>query len=148
MTEIYIQTSTRDIRVQKTVKAKYLLSAVVNGQHQTKDGIVCMNNATTKAAALAALSEALGRFKRSAVIKIYISDDYVRNMLIMNMPCRWEQNGWHKYRYNRELCHESYWRTVRGLLSAHAVNYASADEIKKSKTLKEMEWRLNNVRNQ
>ena len=34
MTEIYIQTSTKDIRIQKTVKAKYLLSAVVNGQRR------------------------------------------------------------------------------------------------------------------
>ena len=145
MAEIYIQTSTKDIRVQKTVRARYLLSAVVNGQQMTRDGTVCMNNATSKAAALAALSEALGRFKRSDVIKIYVSDDYVRNMLIMNMPCRWEQNNWHKYRYNRELCHESYWRNIRSLLSAHAVNYASADEIKENKTLKEMEWRMNNV---
>lgn len=146
MAEIYIQTSTKDIRVRKIAKARYLLCASVNGQQMTRDGIVCINNATSKAAALAALSEALERFKKPAVIKIYVSDDYVRNMLTMQMPARWERNGWHKIRYNAELKHAAYWKRIRELLSAHAVKYAGADEIKDNKTLKEMEWRMNHVR--
>ena len=146
MAEIYIQTSTKDIRVQKTVKARYMLCASVNGQQMTRDGIVCMNNATSKAAALAALLEALERFQKAAVIKIYISDDYVRNMLTMNMPKRWEQNGWHKIRYNSDLKYAAYWKSIKERLSAHAVKYAGADEIKDNRTLKEMEWRINHVR--
>ena len=146
MTEIYIQTSTQDIRVQKIVKAKYLLCACVNGQQQTRDGTVCMNNATSKAAALAALVQALERFQKPAVIKLYISDSYVRNMLATNMPMRWEQNGWHKIRYNLDLKYLPYWQRIRQIMSAHAVKYAGADEIKENKTLKEMEWRMNHVR--
>lgn len=146
MTEIYIQTSTKDIRVQKIAKAKYVICATVNGTKHQKDGAVYINNATSKAAALAALSEALSRFTRADVIKIYMSDDYVRHMLTMNMLQRWEQNGWHKIRYNRELKYMPYWKQIKGMLSAHAVNYAGADEIKDNKILNEMKWRLTNVR--
>lgn len=146
MAEIYIQTSTKDIRVQKMVKAKYLLCASAGGQQQTRDGTVCMTNATAKAAALAALVQALERFQKAAVIKIYISDDYVRNMLILNMPHRWEQNGWHKIRYNMNLKYQPYWKRIREILAAHAVTYAGAEEIKDNQTLKEMEWRMNHVR--
>lgn len=148
MAEIYIQTSTKDIRPQKIVKAKYLLCASAGGTQQTRDGIVYMNNATSKAAALAALVQALERFQKPAVIKIYISDDYVRNMLTMQMPARWEQNGWRKIRYNRMLKYAPYWKKIKELLSAHAVRYAGADEIKNNKTLKEMEWRMTHVRGQ
>lgn len=146
MVEIYIQTSTKDIKVQKMVRAKYLLCASAGGQQQTRDGTVCMTNATAKAAALAALVQALERFQKAAVIKIYISDDYVRNMLIQNMPYRWEQNGWHKIRYNMDLKYQPYWKKIREILSAHAVKYAGADEIKDNQTLKELEWRMNHVR--
>ncbi len=146
MVEIYIQTSTKDIKVQKMVRAKYLLCASVNGRQQTRDGTVCMTNATAKAAALAALVQALERFQKAAVIKIYISDDYVRNMLIQNMPYRWEQNGWHKIRYNMDLKYQPYWKKIREILSAHAVKYAGADEIKDNQTLKELDWRMNHVR--
>ena len=111
----------------------------------TRDGIVCVNNATAKKAALIALADALSRFTKAAVIKIYISDDFVRNMLIANMPQRWEQNNWHKIRLNQELQHENSWKYVRSFLANHAVSYARAEEISENKTLKEMEWRLNNV---
>ena len=144
--EIFIQTSTRNPAVQKTVRARWLISSVLgNGQQMTRDGIVCVNNATAKKAALIALADALSRFTKAAVIKIYISDDFVRNMLIANMPQRWEQNNWHKIRLNQELQHENSWKYVRSFLANHAVSYARAEEISENKTLKEMEWRLNNV---
>lgn len=144
--EIYIQTSTRNPAVQKCVKARWLISSVLgNGQKETRDGIVCMNNATAKQAALTALADALARFNKAAVIRIYISDDFVRNMLVANMPQRWEQNDWHKIRLNQELKHEMQWKYVKSFLSGHAVSYAGADEIRENKTLKEMEWRINNV---
>lgn len=144
--EIFIQTSTRNPAVQKTVRARWLISSVLgNGQQMTRDGIVCVNNATAKKAALIALADALSRFTKAAVIKIYISDDFVRNMLIANMPQRWEQNNWHKIRLNQELQHENSWKYVRSFLANHAVSYARAEEVSENKTLKEMEWRLNNV---
>lgn len=146
--EIYIQTSTRNPAVQRTVKARWLISSVLgNGQKQTRDGIVCMNNATAKQAALTALADALARFTKAAVIKIYISDDFVRNMLVANMPQRWEQNDWHKIRLNQELKHENLWKYIKMFLAGHAVSYARAEEIRDNQTLKEMEWRMNNVKN-
>ena len=144
--EIYIQASTKNPAVQKTAKARWLISSVQgNGQRMTRDGIVCLNNATSKQVALIALAEALARFNRAAVIKIYISDDFVREMLIHNMPQRWEQNNWHKIRQNLSLAHEMQWKYVKNFLSGHAVSYATAEEIANNQTLKEMDWRMNNV---
>lgn len=145
--EIYIQTNTRNPAVQKTVTARWLISSVLeNGQKVTRDGIACVNNATAKKAALIALADALARFNKAAVIKIYISDDFVRNMLIMNMPERWAQNGWHKFRNNQEIKHEMQWMYIKMFLASHAVSYAGADEVRENKILKEMERRLNNVK--
>lgn len=145
--EIYIQASTKNPAVQRVVKARWLISSVsANGAKQTRDGIVCLNNATAKQVALIALAEALARFNKAAVIKIYISDDFVREMLIHNMPQRWEANNWHKIRQNLSLAHEMQWKYVRNFLSGHAVSYARAEEVANNQTLKEMEWRMNNVR--
>lgn len=145
--EIYIQASTRNPAVQKVARARWLISSVsANGQKQTRDGIVCLNNATAKQVALIALAEALARFNKAAVIKIYISDDFVRNMLISNMPQRWEANDWHKIRQNLDLAHEQQWKYVRNFLKCHAVSYAKADEVINNQTLKEMDWRMNHVK--
>ena len=145
--EIYIQASTRNPAVQRVARARWLISSVsANGQKQTRDGIVCLNNATAKQVALIALAEALSRFNKAAVIKIYISDDFVRNMLISNMPQRWEANDWHKIRQNLNLAHEQQWKYVRNFLKGHAVSYAKADEVINNQTLKEMDWRMNHVK--
>jgi ribonuclease HI len=118
---------------------------LADGQRKTKDGSVCLKDATAKKAALMALSDALARFTKAAVIKIYISDDFVRNMLIANMPQRWEQNDWKKIRGNKDLKNETQWKYIKGFLSDHAVSYAKAAEVSENKTLKEMEWRMNSV---
>ena len=145
--EIYIQTSTRNPAVQRTVKARWLISSVLgNGQKQTRDGIVCMNNATAKQAALTALADALARFTKAAVIKIYISDDYVRNMCLTNMPMRWRANDWHKIRQNGTLVHSDLWQRVNTQLANHAVVFATKEECLGSYKLKELEDRLNGVK--
>ena len=85
-TEIYIQGKTKNPARLKTAWAKWSIVCVLNsGQVVRKNGTVCINNATTKRAVLTALSQALSRFNRPAVLKIYISDDFVRNSL---------SNGW------------------------------------------------------
>ena len=145
--EIYVQTSTKSPARQETVQARWLISSVLaDGQKKTKDGSVSLKNATAKKAALMALAEALSRFNKAAVLRIYISDDFVRNMLIANMPQRWEENHWKKIRGNQILKNEMQWKYVRSFLSAHAVSYAKAAEIRENKTLKEMEWRMNNAK--
>ena len=144
--EIYVQTSTKNPATQKKVEARWLISSVLaDGQKRTKDGSVCLKDATAKKAALMALVDALARFTKAAVIKIYVSDDFVRNMLIANMPQRWEQNDWKKIRGNQPIKNEMQWKYIKGFLSDHAVSYAKAAEVSENKTLKEMEWRMNSV---
>lgn len=144
--DLYVQTSTKNPARHKTVKAKWLICTKSNGQEVKRDGTVVLNNSTAKQAALVALSDALSRFNKAAVIRIYISDDFVRNMLIANMPKRWEDNGWHKIRLNQTLAHETQWKYVKGFLTGHAVSFARAEELADNQILKEMEWRMNNVR--
>ena len=71
--EIYIQTKTKNPAIQKTAQARWLIQSVsTTGQVSSRDGVVCINNATSKRAALSALETALSRFQKAAVIKIYI----------------------------------------------------------------------------
>ena len=79
--EIFIQTKSKNPAAQKIAQARWLIQSVSNsGQVNSKDGAVSINNATYKRAALQSLVDSLSRFNKAAVIKIYISDDYVRNM--------------------------------------------------------------------
>lgn len=138
--EIYVQGKTKNPAIQKTAWAKWSIVCVQNnGQVVTKNGTVCINNATTKRAVLTALSQALQRFNKAAVLKIYITDDFVRNSLVNGWTMRWKHNNWHKIRLNGELIHEDLWRQIQSQLSNHAVTFARPDEINKS--TKELEWR-------
>lgn len=145
--EIFIQTMTKNPAVLKTAKASWLIQSVSkSGQVTTKDGSVYINNATEKRAALQALVDALSRFNKAAVIKIYVSDDYVRNMCLTKMPMRWQANDWHKIRLNGELKHSDLWQQVYFLHHNHAVTFASTDECLGSYKLKEMEDKLNGIK--
>ena len=145
--EIYIQTKTKNPAVQKTAQARWLIQSVSNtGQVNSKDGAVSISNATSKRAALQSLVDALSRFNKAAVIKIYISDDYVRNMCITKMPNRWRANDWHKIRQNGELKHCDLWVRLFRLMSIHAIVFASKEECQGSYKLKELEDRLNGVK--
>ena len=145
--EIYIQTKTKNPAVQKTAQARWLIYSVSNnGQVNSKDGIVAISNATSKRAALQSLSDALARFTKAAVIKIFISDDYVRNMCLTNMPMRWRANDWHKIRQNGTLVHSDLWQMVNSQLANHAVVFATKEECQGSYKLKELEDRLNGIK--
>ena len=145
--EIFIQTKTKNPAVQKTAQARWLIQSVQNnGQVISKDGAVSINNATSKRAALQSLVDALSRFNKAAVIKIYVSDDYVRNMCITKMPNRWKANDWHKIRQNGELKHCDLWVRLFRLMSIHAIVFASKEECLGSYKLKELEDRLNGIK--
>ena len=141
LTKIYIQGKSKNPAKQRTTWAKWsIVCALNNGTIEKRSGTVCINNATTKRAVLTALSQALSRFNRPAVLKIYITDDFVRNSLCNGWTTRWKQNNWHKIRLNGKLIHEDLWRQVQQQLSNHAVTFASADEI--FETHKEItDWR-------
>ena len=145
--EIFIQTKTKNPAVLKAAQARWLIQSVSNnGQVNTKDGVVVISNATEKRAALQSLVDSLSRFTKAAVIKIYISDDYVRNMCVTKMPMRWQSNEWHKIRQNGELIHSDLWKQVYFLMCNHAVTFASKEECLGSYKLKELEDRLNGVK--
>ena len=134
---------------EKSGKAKKGSSNMVNilclkkmGQSRKRDGAVILNDATTKRAVLYALSQALQKFNKAAVIKIYISDDYVRAVFLNSWISRWKINSWHKIRLNGEIKHLDLWKQIAEQLSNHAVTFAKGEELK-NKTLEEMERRLN-----
>lgn len=145
-TEIFIRGATKNPAVQKQAHAKWSIVCVLNnGAVEKRDGVVCLNNATTKRAVLTALRDALMRFSKAAVIRIYVSDDYVRNALIQGWPKRWKANNWHRIRLNGEIKHLDLWQQISEQLSKHAVSIASAEELE-NKNLKYMDWRMKNGR--
>lgn len=145
-TEIFIRGATKNPAVQKQAIARWNIVCVLNnGAVEKRDGVVCLNNATTKRAVLTALRDALMRFSKAAVIRIYVSDDYVRNALIQGWPKRWKANNWHRIRLNGEIRHLDLWQQISEQLSRHAISIAGAEELE-DKNLKYMDWRMKNGR--
>ena len=143
--EIYVQGKTKNPARQQKAQARWCILCVLNnGTVERRDGSVLLNNATTKRAVLTAFLVALEKFNKAAVIKIYISDDFVRAALINNWPKRWKDNNWHKIRLNGEVMHLDLWQQISQQMTKHAVSFARGEELD-NKILKEMEWRLNNV---
>lgn len=141
-TEIFVLGKTKNPAIQRRAWARYMIVCVRNnGTVEKRDGVVCINNATTKRAVLTALSNALERFNKAAVLKIYISDDFVRASLVNGWTNRWKANNWHKIRLNGQLIHEDLWRQVVSQLSNHAVSFARAEELD-NKYIKELEEKL------
>lgn len=146
-TEIYILGKTKNPAVLQTAWARWMIVCVMNnGTVEKRDGVVCINKSTTKRAVLTALLMALQRFNKPAVLKIYVSDDFVRNSLVNGWNNRWQKNNWHKIRLNGQLIHEDLWRQVQSQLANHAVTFAKAEELD-NKYINELKWRTNNVRN-
>lgn len=140
--DVYVMGKTKDFAIQKNAQARWMIVCVQNnGTVEKRDGVVCINNATTKRAVLFALRDALSRFKKPAVLKIYISDDYVRNALRNHWTQRWKNNGWHKIRYNQELKHQDVWVQIEALLSNHAVGFAPVEELDTIQ-MAQLEWRM------
>ena len=140
-TEIYVLGKTKNPAVQRTAWARWMIVCVLNnGKVEKRDGVVCMNNATTKRAVLIALSQALQRFNKAAVLKIYISDDFVRASLVNGWTGRWKANNWHKIRLNGEVRHLDLWQQISLQLSRHAVTFARGEELE-NKQMQEMKWR-------
>lgn len=137
-TEIFVLGQTKNPAIQRQAFAKWSIVCVLNnGAVEKRDGAVCLNNATTKRAVLTALRDALMRFSKAAVIRIYVSDDYVRNALIQGWPRRWRDNGWHKIRLNGDIRHLDLWQQISEQMSRHAISIAGAEELD-HKILKEM----------
>ena len=138
-TEIFVLGQTKNPAIQRQAFAKWSIVCVLNnGAVEKRDGAVCLNNATTKRAVLTALRDALMRFSKAAVIRIYVTDDYVRNALIQGWPRRWRDNGWHKIRLNGDIRHLDLWQQISEQMSRHAISIAGAEELD-HKILKEME---------
>lgn len=141
--ELYIQGKTKNPAKQKKAQARWLIScALSNGTVESRDGIVILNNATTKRAVLYAMNQALQKFNKAAVIKIFISDDYVRAVFLNKWIGRWKDNDWHKIRLNGDIKHLDLWQQIAVQLSNHAVSFAKGKELE-NEILKEMNRRLN-----
>lgn len=131
-TEIHIKPKSRRPQNIKEARCDYEIICVFDdGRQEARGGSVCIQDASIKRAALIALRDALKRFNKPSVIKIYIGEDFVRNMLRQQMPKRWKDNGWRKIRQNKELRHKDLWQEIAELTKQHAVVIASSEEIKR-----------------
>lgn len=130
-TEIHIKPVSRRPQNIKEAKCNYEIICVFDdGRQEARGGSVCIKDASEKRAALTALRDALKRFTKPSLIKIYMGEDFVRNMLQQQMPKRWKTNGWRKIRQNAELKHSDLWQEITELTKQHAVVIAKKEEIK------------------
>lgn len=126
--------------IQKMAAAVWLIRAVEGDKTvSVKTGTAFRVDSTNKKIALIALRDALKRFNKAAIIKLYIADPFVRNMLIANMPSRWADHDWKLFRYNREIRYKELWEEINDLLKNHAVSYASEEELNNKKG--ERQWK-------
>lgn len=131
-TEIHIKPASRRPQKIQEAKCNYEIICVFeDGRQEARGGSVCIKDASEKEAALMALRDALQRFTRPSLIKIYMDEDFVRNMLAQHMPKRWQDNGWRKIRQNAELNHKELWQEITELTKQHAVVIAKKEEIKR-----------------
>ena len=130
-TEIHIKPVSRRPQNIKEAKCNYEIICVFDdGRQEARGGSVCIKDASEKRAALAALRDALKRFTKPSLIKIYMGEDFVRNMLQQQMPKRWKDNGWRKIRQNAELKHSDLWQEITELTKQHAVLIAKEEEVR------------------
>lgn len=131
-TEIHINPETKRPQRIQEARCRYEIICVFDdGRQEARGGSVCIPDASEKTAALIALKQALERFTRPSLIKIYMNEDFCRNMLAQQMPRRWEKNGWRKIRQNAELKHRELWQEITELTKQHAVVIAKKEELKK-----------------
>ena len=130
-TEIHIKPMTGRPQTIKQARCDYEIICVFDdGRQEARGGSVCIPDASEKRAALIALRDALKRFTRPCMIKIYMGEDFCRNMLSQQMPKRWKANGWRKIRQNGELKHKDLWQEIAELTKQHAVLIAKKEETK------------------
>ena len=142
--DIFIQTDTHRIGYQKRVNAMYLIScALRNGTVEERNGVVSLTDATSSQAALKALIKALEHFHKAAAIRLYISDNFVRNTMTNGNLSRWRDNGWQKK--SGEIKNLELWKETAQLLKDHIIEYAYGPELEHI-TLKKMEDKLNELR--
>ena len=130
-TEIHVKPKSKRPQNIREARCDYEIICVFDdGRQEARGGSVCIQDASEKRAALTALRDALKRFHTPSLIKIYMGEDFVRNMLQQKMPQRWEKNGWRKIRQNGELKHKDLWQEITELTKQHAVVIAKAEETK------------------
>lgn len=130
-TEIHIKPVSKRPQTIREALCNYEIICVFDdGRQEARGGSVCIKDASEKRAALIALRDALQRFTKPSMIKIYIGEDFVRNMLRQQMPKRWKENSWRKIRQNGELKHQDLWQEITELMKQHAVVIANKEEIK------------------
>lgn len=130
-TEIHIKPVSKRPQTIREARCNYEIICVFDdGRQEARGGAVCIKDASEKRAALIALRDALQRFTKPSMIKIYIGEDFVRNMLRQQMPKRWKENSWRKIRQNGELKHQDLWQEITELMKQHAVVIANKEEIK------------------
>lgn len=131
-TEIHIKPKSKRPQNIREARCDYEIICVFDdGRQEARGGSVCIQDASEKRAALTALRDALKRFTKPSLIKIYMGEDFVRNMLQQQMPKRWRDNGWRKIRQNAELKHRELWQEITELTKQHAVVIAKEEESKR-----------------
>ena len=128
-TEIYIKPRTKRPQNIPEAIVDYELRCIFDdGRQEARGGHVALKNASIKKASLVALIEALKRFNRPQVIKVFIEEPFVRAMLIQGCPSKWKANNWMRIRKGCELHHKEEWQQLTDLMASHAISISKENE--------------------
>ena len=97
----------------------YILECIVSGEPVTRDGYGQTEGSYHKAV-LEALADALERFTKECDITIHSENDFVLNMLTMNLPA-WAENGFLTAK-GKPVANQEQWMRVHEASKKHVIH--------------------------
>lgn len=123
--KIFIQAEIKGIKASDGA-AGYLLEAQTPKGPATMGRIYRIENATSHAAELDALVEALKRLREPCDVKVYTDSTYISAAIENGWLDEWAVNGW-KTRKAKNVANRELWEALRELLKIHTVIFTRAE---------------------
>lgn len=122
---IYIATDIRGAARVKHAKGMYILECFVQDKPYTKEGRMCMDDATDNALTLTLLAKAVSRMQKRSVIRIFTRNGHILSTIKNEWNTGWQNNGW-KNAKGQPVKNAELWQAVTEELDKHI--YTVTDE--------------------
>lgn len=119
---VYIGTSTKGPARKKTGWYLYILESDAGGRTWTKEGRKEMEDVCENDLAVAALAEALSRFREPAHIVVFTTCQHILNTCRNGWLPKWQQAGWKNAR-GKPVNHAEEWEKILEALQESAVEF-------------------------
>lgn len=122
---IYIETSIKGVQSQKAAGIYVMECIKYDGDDSkvvgTKDGLVCMENATEKELVLELLKDAFSRFTKSCSVQVITKCGYISGAINKHWFLDWKKNGWISKK-GAPVAYKEIWEPLSEFLERHLVS--------------------------